>query len=393
MPAFEKLVENLINIYKFSGMHDSYENLKNELEVIIINDTIQNSIRLCNSHKPDIVHIMYDDHIIMVPYLNCKKILYTSHFAYITHPHFEKKYSSYFRNIFQKAIQYQDKIIIHAISKEIADKYRKHGFRKQMNVIGNGAREDLFKYTLHPTKKEKSVYIAKIEYRKAQYKYQTIPNIDFVGNYHDSPFHKGSNYIGEWDKHTLYDSLTEYGNLILLSEGEADPLVVKEGLIAGLGVVVSECSSANLDLSKKFITVIPNDKLNDLKAETYDKIYTEQTWNSGLHTMFMSNMMNQNKNTKQITGIKKKQPRHRKDFIRDPGTRKHVQTIPDMHQNNDKFKEIGMLKKSKGRRIISEPRAFEIASFYNVQIKETPTRLGRSSVSIRKQGNIYVLES
>ena len=30
MPAFEKLVENLINIYKFSGMHDSYENLKND---------------------------------------------------------------------------------------------------------------------------------------------------------------------------------------------------------------------------------------------------------------------------------------------------------------------------------------------------------------------------
>ena len=50
-----------------------------------------------------------------------------------------------------------------------------------------------------------------------------------------------------------------------MSEGEADPLVVKEGLIAGLGVVVSECSSANLDLSKQFITVIPNDKLNDLE--------------------------------------------------------------------------------------------------------------------------------
>lgn len=244
---------------------DYYENLKNDLDVIIINDTVQNSIHLCNSHKPDIVHIMYDDHIIMVPYLNCKKILYTSHFAYITHPHFEQNYNSYFRNIFQKAIQYQDKIIIHAISTEIADKYRKHGFVNKINVIGNGAREDLFKYTLHPTKKEKSVYIAKIEYRKAQYKYQTIPNIDFVGNYHDSPFHKGPNYIGEWDKNTLYDSLTEYGNLILLSEGEADPLVVKEGLIAGLGVVVSECSSANLDLSKQFITVIPNDKLNDLE--------------------------------------------------------------------------------------------------------------------------------
>ena len=28
MPAFEKLAENLINIHKFSGLHDSYDNLK-----------------------------------------------------------------------------------------------------------------------------------------------------------------------------------------------------------------------------------------------------------------------------------------------------------------------------------------------------------------------------
>lgn len=30
MPAFEKLVENLINIHKFSGLHDSYDNLKTD---------------------------------------------------------------------------------------------------------------------------------------------------------------------------------------------------------------------------------------------------------------------------------------------------------------------------------------------------------------------------
>jgi hypothetical protein len=30
MPAFEKLVENLINIHKFTGMHDTYEELKND---------------------------------------------------------------------------------------------------------------------------------------------------------------------------------------------------------------------------------------------------------------------------------------------------------------------------------------------------------------------------
>ena len=30
LPAFEKLVENLINIHKFTGLHDSYEDLKND---------------------------------------------------------------------------------------------------------------------------------------------------------------------------------------------------------------------------------------------------------------------------------------------------------------------------------------------------------------------------
>jgi glycosyltransferase involved in cell wall biosynthesis len=48
-----------------------------------------------------------------------------------------------------------------------------------------------------------------------------------------------------------------------LSEGEADPLVVKEALIAGLGLVISECATANLDLSMPFITVVPNNKLHD----------------------------------------------------------------------------------------------------------------------------------
>ena len=70
-----------------------------------------------------------------------------------------------------------------------------------------------------------------------------------------------------------------------------------------------------------------------------------------------------------------------------------MQTVPDMHKNNDKFPEVGILKKSKGRRILSEPRATAIANFYNIKLSEQPTKLGRSPVSIRKQGNIYVLES
>lgn len=164
-----------------------------------------------------------------------------------------------------KAIEYQRFITINVISQHIETVYRTYGFTGKINVLCNGAREDCFRYTAEPQMPNKSAYVAKVELRKGQYLYQDVPNIDFIGNYHDSSFNTmSSNYLGEWDKPTLYNGLTDYANLILLSDGEADPLVVKEALIAGLGLVISECACANLDLSLPFITVIPNDKRADL---------------------------------------------------------------------------------------------------------------------------------
>jgi len=248
---------------------DYYEHLKKRnYNVIIVNTHIHNSIiKECNDNNPDVIHIMYDDHITVVPYLTCKKIYYTSHFAYLTHPEFNTKYSDYFNNIFMKVIENKNNIYINAISNDIKNLYIKWGFPEyKINIIHNGAREDLFNYTTNPSKSDKSIYLAKIETRKGQYKYQSIPNIDFVGNYYDSSFNKTqNNYLGEWTKDQIYKNMSEYGNLILLSDGEADPLVVKEALIAGLGVVISECSSANLDLCREFISVIPNEKLNNLE--------------------------------------------------------------------------------------------------------------------------------
>ena len=170
------------------------------------------------------------------------------------------------QNIFKHVILNKDRLIINAISEQIKQVYVNYGFpANKINVLHNGAREDCFKYHDNPLNHDKSIYLAKIEDRKKQYIYQQIPNIDFVGNYHNSSFDISQpNYLGEWKKDTLYNNLSYYGNLILLSDGEADPLVVKEALICGLGVVVSECASANLDLTHKFITIIPNDKLHDI---------------------------------------------------------------------------------------------------------------------------------
>ena len=63
----------------------------------------------------------------------------------------------------------------------------------------------------------------------------------------------------------MHKNLTEYGNLVLLSDGEAHPLVCLEAFAAGLGVVVSEWAAANLDTTKEFIDVIPEDKISDIE--------------------------------------------------------------------------------------------------------------------------------
>ena len=110
----------------------------------------------------------------------------------------------------------------------------------------------------------RSIYLAKIDYRKRQYLFQGIKSLWFAGNNSDSRFDVSKRWLQEWSKDKLYNELTDYGNLVLLSDGEAHPLVCLEAFAAGLGVVVSQYASANLDISKDFITVIPEDKITDM---------------------------------------------------------------------------------------------------------------------------------
>ena len=145
---------------------------------------------------------------------------------------------------------------------QIKDKYVSYGYpENKIYVVHNGARDDRFEYE-QPLNVTKSVYLAKIENRKRQYVYQSIPNIDFVGNYHNSPFDRSnSNYLGEWNKDVLYKYLSSYGNLVLLSDGSRP--IGSKALICGLGVVVSELQ-ANIDANLSFVDVIPNNQLNNI---------------------------------------------------------------------------------------------------------------------------------
>ena len=107
--------------------------------------------------------------------------------------------------------------------------------------------------------------MGKIEPRKRQAFLQHKGlNIDFIGNNSDGNFDIDDPcYFGEQSKEDIMENLTSYANMVLLSSGEAHPFVCLEGMAAGLGLVLSEQSTANLDVSQPFITVIPDHKLND----------------------------------------------------------------------------------------------------------------------------------
>jgi glycosyltransferase involved in cell wall biosynthesis len=243
---------------------DYYTELKKrDIDVTIINDPNLNQVlRRILAEGYTHVHIMYDDHVVLVPYLDPNiKIFYTSHYAYLTHQGLH--HMQYFHTIFRHVLSCPTMHIL-AISEPIRQVYLKYGYPEDhVRVLHNGANADMFSY-MEPTQRDRTLYLGKVETRKRQYLYQSIQSIDFVGNFHDSSFHQNHpHYLGEWTRDHLYQNMTHYGNLALLSDGEADPLVVKEALMCGLGVVLSECSAANLE-DKDFITVIPNTRLEDI---------------------------------------------------------------------------------------------------------------------------------
>ena len=243
--AVESLIWDYYNVLTKLG-HD----------VLIINSKQQNEIiNNINKFNPDIVHIQYDDWVILSNNINYPTII-TSHYAYLEQP---EKHGGY-RNIFNNFIK--NDVYIYALSEGIKNTYINSGKSSdKISVVPNGVRYDLFNFKETP--EDKSIYLAKIDFRKRQYMYHEIPNLYFAGNIVDNRYNK-NNYLGEWSKEYLYENLTNFSNLVLLSDGEAHPLVCLEAMSAGLGLVISEYATANLDLTKDFIDVIPKDKMDDI---------------------------------------------------------------------------------------------------------------------------------
>ncbi len=268
-------------------------------KVSIVNETNKRkAIDKINYLKGDIVHLHYDEHIDWVAEIDCPKIYITSHFGYLSS---YSKRSILFKNklifllvklifkltpqricrliglsikqrnlieyfyIFEKFLATKAKVI--CLSEEIINTYKEFNSKASLTLFHNGGRVDLINYSEKAKYDNEAICVGKIEIRKKQAYLQNIKGIKFVGPIVDKKFNnKNKNYLGIWTREHLFYNLTKYSTLVLISDGEAHPLVCCEALIAGLGLVISEEASANIDKSLPFINII---KRNDIYREDY----------------------------------------------------------------------------------------------------------------------------
>jgi hypothetical protein len=237
----------------------SLNKLGHEVQIVNVGDPYQ-IINMINEFRSDFVHINYDDWIGLYPYIQYPCAV-TTHFAYIERPElmggYKQRVFDQFTNIKPNVFGLSDGI--NGIYNTLA------GISKdKLHLNPNGVMMENFRFTENPEFPDRSIYLAKVDHRKRQFLFQSIDSLWYAGNIADDRFDQSQNYLGEWQKEVLYQNLTDYGNLVLLSDGEAHPLVCMEAFAAGLGVVVSEWATANLDLDREFISVVPEDKIEDI---------------------------------------------------------------------------------------------------------------------------------
>jgi hypothetical protein len=251
--AVEILIWDYYNeLYKLG--HDvTIINTKNMIEIV---NTVNNG-------KFDFVHLHYDVFYSILHHLKCPKIAITSHYPYIDQ--INKHVNDGYNRVFS-FLTNQDQFYNFVLADKDVNAFLLYGANHSyIRKIKNGINSSLFKFSFFP-KLDKTIYLGKITPRKNQSKFQNIESIDFVGNNADPIFKTWMpNYLGEWSRNQIHEHLTDYTNLLLISEGEADPLVVKEALIAGLGIVVNKSSAENLDKTLDFITIIEDNKIDDLE--------------------------------------------------------------------------------------------------------------------------------
>ena len=239
---------NIINKVRSNSSEQSNPNTK----------YCQELIQEINKGDYDFVHLHYDSLFHILPYLTSKTIGITSHYPYIDQP--EKHRNDGYSNIFNFMVQ-NDKYLNFVLADKDIHFLLANGCNENyVKQLENGVDYESFILKPQGLFQHKTVYLGKVSDRKGQHQYSKLNNIDIIGPGGDGLL----NWKGSWTRDEVTTKLTDYGNMLLLSKGEADPLVIKEAFASGLGVVVNKTSGKNL-IPNDFITIIDDDKMNDLE--------------------------------------------------------------------------------------------------------------------------------
>ena len=208
----------------------------------------------------DVFHDIIDD---LVPL--CGALICSSHYPYVNTPHmwgrdgYGKVAQSFAKNL---------KFHLFCSSQKDIDTWISLGANPNRIWLSKlGVRPGPYKFDEFASW-DRTLCFSQIVDRKRQYLLENIDTVDFMGRMEfGGKFNKNNpNYKGEVVREKLNEYITCYSNIALLSEVEnTTPLVIKEGLICGLGVVCSEAVAPELDTSKPWIDVIPESKINNLE--------------------------------------------------------------------------------------------------------------------------------
>ncbi len=225
-------------------------------------------LQTLRNFAPNVIHVQYDDYVAWIPSLQAEfpeaRILFTLHHSYLLNQSRWEGYKSIVDSL--NAID-KTRVVAVALSPAIRAFFKVKGFRwiyTQPNCA------DHEKIAFAPTHcfPDRSICLAKICTRKGQARVAHDTSVWFAGPIADETFASHDRWLGEWSRSDVESKLTHYANLVLLSDGEADPLVVKEAMMAGLGLVLTRCAAANLDLHCPWIHVVEDgDNVSELIAQ------------------------------------------------------------------------------------------------------------------------------
>ena len=242
------------------------EKLGHKVVIINMNDE-RKIIAAINQCRPDVVHMHQHGFFDILKQIRVPVKIFTSHSGSRIN-----KAATWWL-LCRHPVQYlKDGLFVFVLSPVWRKVFLDCGYNPaEVFVTPNGADHRRFRFRKTPLHENRSIYLGVVNRGKRQSLYQAIDSIDFAGPYTDEENADErfditrENYLGEWTREHLYEHLSDYANLVILSKVEvAAPLVVLEALVCGLGVVVSTAASVNLDTKLPWITVIPDEKITDV---------------------------------------------------------------------------------------------------------------------------------